>query len=181
MLRNSTIIPKKKLLKCGHFDFNFSKGRCKSCANVASTKKRLDKHEENDNDLSLQYLVDDLDAIFSRYIRLKYADENGIAQCYTCQKKLPIAAIQNGHYVHRIDMATRFLEDNCRPQCSECNSRHNDDPTIFRDALENEKSGITSWLREQAREVVKPTRDELKQEINSYRYKVKLLEKKIKK
>ncbi len=38
---NSTIIPKKKLLKCGHTDFNFSKGRCKQCAAIDSTKKRI--------------------------------------------------------------------------------------------------------------------------------------------
>ena len=39
---NSTIITKKKNLKCGHFDFNFSKGRCKQCATIESTKKRAE-------------------------------------------------------------------------------------------------------------------------------------------
>jgi len=38
MLRNSTIVPKKKQLSCGHFDYAFSKGRCKSCATIQDTK-----------------------------------------------------------------------------------------------------------------------------------------------
>ena len=28
-----------------------------------------------------------LDAVFSEYIRRKYADKNGIVSCYTCGKK----------------------------------------------------------------------------------------------
>lgn len=146
-------------------------------ATQEDSAKRIAEYEEQESDESLQNLVEDLDAVFSRYIRLYYADEKGMVSCYTCPKKMPISKIQNGHYVHRIDMATRFLEANCRPQCEQCNSRHNDDPTIFRDALENETNGITSWLREQAREVVKPTRSELKQLIIAYRHKVKILEK----
>ncbi len=38
---NSTIVTKKKNLSCGHFDYNFSKGRCKQCATIDSTKKRI--------------------------------------------------------------------------------------------------------------------------------------------
>lgn len=180
-MRNSTIIPKKRKLDCGCFDFAFSRNMCKAHATIASTKKRLDKHEEQEADESLQNLVEDLDYIFSRYIRLKYSDANGIVQCFTCSKKLPIAAIHNGHCIHRRDMGTRFLEDNCRPQCPECNQAHNDDPTPFRERLEKEKPSIVSWLEEQSREVCKPTRDELKMLIIDYRHKVKLLENKIKK
>ncbi len=35
---NSTIKVSKKELPCGHFDFNFSKGRCKSCAQKEDSK-----------------------------------------------------------------------------------------------------------------------------------------------
>lgn len=37
---NSTIITKKKQLKCGCFDYAFSKGLCKTHATILSTKKR---------------------------------------------------------------------------------------------------------------------------------------------
>lgn len=39
----STIRPKKKLLSCGCFDFNFSKNRCKQCATFEDSKKRIEK------------------------------------------------------------------------------------------------------------------------------------------
>lgn len=42
-MRNSTIISKKKKLACGHFDFNFSKNRCKQCSTIESTHKRIEK------------------------------------------------------------------------------------------------------------------------------------------
>jgi len=154
---------------------------CKAHATVVSTKKRMGKHEEQEDDESVQNLIQDLDAIFSKFIRLKYSNEKGIVNCFTCNKPFRIANIQNGHFIHRTDMATRFMEQNCRPQCEWCNSRHNDDRSIFAEALERDNPDITQWLEQQAREVVKPTRDELKQLIISYRYKVKLLEKKIKK
>lgn len=41
---NSTIIRKKKHLKCGCFDYAFSKGRCKLHATVEDTKKRAEKY-----------------------------------------------------------------------------------------------------------------------------------------
>lgn len=41
---NSTIIRKKKQLKCGCFDYAFSKGRCKLHATVEDTKKRAEKY-----------------------------------------------------------------------------------------------------------------------------------------
>jgi len=62
-----------------------------------------------------------LDAIFSRYIRLTYADEHGYCTCYTCDKRLHWTKIQNGHLFSRGRYATRFDPDNCRPQCAGCN------------------------------------------------------------
>lgn len=41
---NSTIIRKKKQLKCGCFDYAFSRGRCKLHATVEDTKKRAEKY-----------------------------------------------------------------------------------------------------------------------------------------
>lgn len=55
-----------------------------------------------------------LDVIFSKYIRAKYPKI-----CYTCKK--PAATLQCGHFVPRQYLATRWDEDNCRPQCVGCN------------------------------------------------------------
>ena len=86
--------------------------------------------------------------------------------------------MQNGHYIHRTDMATRFLTDNTKPQCPPCNSKHNDDPEPYRTKLEQERNGITEHLLELSRQVVKPTRDELKSLIAELRFKYNLVKKK---
>ena len=69
----------------------------------------------------------------------------------------------------------KILEDNCKPQCPNCNRIHNEDASIFSSKLEQQNKGITQHLLELSRTVCKPTRDELKQLLIEYRYKLKLL------
>ncbi len=69
---------------------------------------------------SLSYLRKELDRVFSLYIRHKYA-KNGQVRCYTCGAIKDVTNIQNGHFVSRLYLATRYSEDNCRPQCVGCN------------------------------------------------------------
>lgn len=65
---------------------------------------------------SMSWLKRSLDTYFSQYIRNKYS-VNGICTCYTCGKKLPIKQMQNGHFISRGYLVTRWNENNCRPQC----------------------------------------------------------------
>lgn len=67
------------------------------------------------------YWVKKLDEVFSRYIRQKYADDFGMVSCYTCGTKKHWKEMQNGHYISRGHMATRWEESNCRVQDSACN------------------------------------------------------------
>jgi hypothetical protein len=62
-----------------------------------------------------------LDKVFSIYIRVKYAMRGGFCRCISCGKIVFWKEIQNGHYMSRRYMSTRFAEDNCRPQCVACN------------------------------------------------------------
>jgi len=62
-----------------------------------------------------------LDAIFSKYIRWYYADDNGYVSCYTCGATKPVSEMQNGHFITRRKYATRWQTSNCRPQCVKCN------------------------------------------------------------
>jgi hypothetical protein len=57
---------------------------------------------------------------FSRYIRTKHADTDGLVECYTCGVKRHWKdQMHAGHYHHsRLD----FDERNRRPQCSGCNT-----------------------------------------------------------
>ena len=65
-----------------------------------------------------------LDSVFSKWIRLKNADENGYCKCITCSVVLHWKEITNGHYVKRNVMGTRYVEENCGPQCWGCNAKH---------------------------------------------------------
>lgn len=61
------------------------------------------------------------DAVFSLWIRKKYADSRGYVACYTCGVKKPIKEMQCGHFIRRSVNSLRFSEANCRPQCPGCN------------------------------------------------------------
>lgn len=61
-----------------------------------------------------------LDKVFSEYIRRKDA-KNEMAKCVTCGKIDHWENLQNGHYIPRGHLATRYREDNCHVQCVGCN------------------------------------------------------------
>lgn len=175
---NSTIINKKKrCINCGNVDYWFSKKMCKSCSIIINTKNRITrfKNEQNTEDESFRNLIDDLDLVFSRYIRLIYSDNEGNCECYTCNKMQHYTILQCGHYIPRASLMTRFLEQNCRPQCKECNEYKSGNLEHFTEKLENEQIGITYWLLEQSRQIIKPTRDEIKHLLNEYKNKLKII------
>lgn len=68
----------------------------------------------------------ELDAIFSLYIRIR---DDG--QCYTCPKKDEIKKVQNGHFVPRQYLKTRWDERNCHCQCYACNMLYNGQPSLY--------------------------------------------------
>lgn len=70
---------------------------------------------------SLSTLVDRLDTVFSRYIRLRDAMPSGMFRCISCGKIKPIEQADCGHFHSRTHMSTRFDEDNCHAECRRCN------------------------------------------------------------
>ena len=85
--------------------------------------------------MSKPKLIKELDVWFSRYIRLKYSDSRGYCRCISCGKVYFWKEIQNGHYMSRRYMSTRFCEDNCRPQGVECNIFNQGAIQMYRRAL----------------------------------------------
>ena len=83
-------------------------------------------------------LKKELDQIFSIFIRQKYSDGNGMVACYTCGKVMHWKQIQNGHFISRSYLATRFHEDNCRPQCIGDNIFGNGKPLDFEEHLKRD-------------------------------------------
>lgn len=72
-------------------------------------------------DKGKQDLKKELDAIFSYWVRLIWSTSDGYCTCITCGERVFWLYIQNGHYLSRIYLITRFEPDNCRPQCQSCN------------------------------------------------------------
>jgi hypothetical protein len=70
--------------------------------------------------VSRKSLVEKLDKVFSIYIRRRYAI-NDIAKCVTCGKEDHWSKLQNGHFMSRKHLSTRWNEDNCQVQCAGCN------------------------------------------------------------
>jgi len=70
---------------------------------------------------SRKTIVKKLDAIFSKYVRLKDADFKGNCICVTCGRSYYWKEIQAGHFISRKHYSTRWDERNVKPQCYSCN------------------------------------------------------------
>lgn len=183
MYYNSTIAPKigpcplcndgvdKPLIagKCGTHYWN--KNRMKSAAKAHAKAITGDK--------GFSALVDDLDAVYSRVIRLKEADENGIVQCYTCPDSYHWKYMDCGHFIPRDNMSTRFNEMNTKPQCKKCNQMKDGNEIEFAAHLERDRKGLVEMLQEMGRERQDYSRDELKQMFADYSRREKFLLKKV--
>ncbi len=138
--------------------------------------------KENDKivqEEDLSDLIADADAIFSQYIRLKYADSKGIVKCFTCNTFKHWTLMQCGHYIKRGHLYLRWDERNTRPQDSDCNEFKNGNIPVFTERLNAERNGITDILHEEMRIVHKPTREEIRQIISQYTPMVKQLKTKL--
>ena len=59
--------------------------------------------------------------IFSKWIRLRDSDENGMVKCITCPSKKHWKDMDAGHYITRAKESTLFMEENVSGQCGGCN------------------------------------------------------------
>ncbi len=94
-------------------------------------------------------LKKELDRVFSIFIRQKYADEAGMVKCYTCSTVKHWKEMQNGHWIPRNNLATRFSEENCRVQCVGCNMFQKGRPDVF--AVNLIKEGVDIVALEQTK------------------------------
>ena len=84
---------------------------------------------------SLSTLIDRLDTVFSRYIRLRDVMPSGYFRCISCGKIKPIEQADCGHFHSRTHMSTRFDEDNCHAECRYCNRLSADHIIGYRENL----------------------------------------------
>ena len=112
--------------------------------------------------------------LLSEYIRRKDADEGGTTNCYTCD--LPIHwkyEAQAGHAIGGRHNAVLFDVEILRPQCVACNVFRRGNYPIFTTKLIKE-NGMEWWEKklEDSRQLVKLTRDDYEEIIESYKTKL---------
>ncbi len=138
--------------------------------------KRKKKSSRKKTDRSKPDLVDRLDRVFSAYIRLRDIMPNGMGKCISCGKIKPYGELDCGHFFSRVNMATRFDEDNCHAECRGCNRASADHLIYYQENLIR-KIGVSrfSTLRERARSTKKWDNSELERMIVKYKNEVKRL------
>ena len=117
-------------------------------------------------------LVKKLDTVFSQYIRLSNADNNGYCTCVTCNKTFHWKKIQAGHFMSRKHFSIRWDERNVKPQCVACNVYRAGEQYKYSIYLGKE---LANELYLQSKELVKFTNYELEDMINDYSEKLKKL------
>jgi len=134
---------------------------------------------EQTDDLS--GLIDDLDRVVSRIVRIGEADSSGSVSCFTCGHTDHFTKMQCGHFIPRANKALRWELSNLKTQCKNCNELKDGNLKVFAERLDKEKPGTSEWLKEEGRQSVKYYRHELKQILLGYRAKLKIIEQKLKK
>ena len=122
-----------------------------------------------------------LDAIFSKYIRMKdafYVDDELSCTCCTCGKTNPVKKMQNGHFMSRQHTTTRYDEKNCSPQCYGCNVMQQGrqyEHGIYLDNIHG--IGTANVMHIKSKVLKQFTVHELEEMIVDYKEKVKILDK----
>lgn len=123
---------------------------------------------------SLSGLIKELDNIFSRYIRTRFADSNGTVKCFTSGKFMGLKESQAGHFVSRRHYSTRWDEKNVQVQSVAENVFNQGNAPVFALRLDEKYGrGTAELLIQKSRNHWKPTRFELEYLINEYKEKVK--------
>jgi hypothetical protein len=120
-------------------------------------------------------LVKQADKVFSEYIRRRYANGFGVAECFTCGKEDHWKKLQCGHFQSRKHYSTRWNEQNCQVQCSGCNIFRYGEQYKFGLYLDKQYgSNLSEKLMQEARKTIKLSNFEIQEIID--RYKALLLE-----
>lgn len=114
-----------------------------------------------------------MDRVFSIFIRLQYADHAGFVSCYTCEKRIPWKQADCGHFIRRQHSAMRFDENNCRPQCWECNRENDGMEEAFDENLRDDLGDeVVEELLERGQREKQYDENEYRELIHKYTYEI---------
>jgi len=117
-----------------------------------------------------------LDSLFSTYIRLRDADEDGFIKCCNCGKRVFWKNATNGHFVKRRHRTLRWDDRNCHAECGPCNQ---EDTNLFYADFMVQRYGREIWpilnSRKNSREKITPHQRKIM--ADDYKHKIKQLKK----
>ncbi len=123
-------------------------------------------------------LIEKLDGVFSQYIRLRDSNQDGYCYCITCNKIDYWKDMQNGHFIPRQHMSTRFDERNCNVQCNTCNVGLRGNLEVYATMLKKKYGdSIVDDLTLKKNEAAHYSIPEIEEMIKEYSSKVKNLKK----
>lgn len=115
---------------------------------------------------TLSKLKKETDRLHSLFIRAKYPKE-----CYTCCAKGK--TLQCGHFISRLYLATRWEENNTRPQCVGCNIWGRGKPLDFEERLKKELGAeVVEEMKARRKELIVPNRKFYEDKIAYYKQKL---------
>lgn len=102
---------------------NFDEHECGYCQQPRPGSEPESKEAKPKKKIKKQAAYDEivLWPIFSKYIRLRDSDKNGILKCFTCGRVKDWKQADCGHGVPRQHKATKYNEKNNHGQCKACN------------------------------------------------------------
>jgi hypothetical protein len=121
--------------------------------------------------MTVSKLKKELDKWFSLYIRLREATDEGLVQCFTCGNVNSYkVGMQNGHFMSRQFMATRYNEQNCQVQCVGCNMFKFGEQFKFSLALDSKYGkGTAEELLHKSRQINKMSSKDFEEKISYYK------------
>jgi hypothetical protein len=121
--------------------------------------------------MTVSKLKKELDKWFSLYIRLREATDEGLVQCFTCGNVNSYkVGMQNGHFMSRQFMATRYDEQNCQVQCVGCNMFKFGEQFKFSLALDYKYGkGTAEELLHKSRQINKMSSKDFEEKISYYK------------
>jgi hypothetical protein len=121
--------------------------------------------------MTVSKLKKELDKWFSLYIRLREATNEGLVQCFTCGNVNSYkVGMQNGHFMSRQFMATRYDVQNCQVQCVGCNMFKFGEQFKFSLALDYKYGkGTAEELLHKSRQINKMSSKDFEEKISYYK------------
>lgn len=115
-----------------------------------------------------------LDTVFSKFIRLRVADDLGYCECFTCGDRQHWKEMDCGHYISRGNLITRFSDVNCQVQCKKCNQLLSGNIQIFRrNLLSKYGHEIVLELERESKRSVHLMQHEIDDLVEFYKQKIK--------